>query len=115
VITGAFSAATLEAMIDLLVADRGDLDALREKPRAVFDVCPSPPLNWTEFAAHNLLVLARKGIPAELISMPLAGATAPVTLAGSVVQHAAETISGITMHQLAAPGAPLVWRSSGHF
>ena len=109
VITGAFSAATLEAMIDLLVADRGDPDALREKPRAVFDVCPSPPLNWTEFSAHNLLVLARKGIPAELISMPLAGATAPVTLAGSVVQHAAETISGITIHQLAAPGAPLVW------
>jgi trimethylamine---corrinoid protein Co-methyltransferase len=41
--------------------------------------------------------------------MPLAGATAPVTLAGSVVQHAAECISGITIHQLAAPGAPIVW------
>jgi trimethylamine---corrinoid protein Co-methyltransferase len=41
--------------------------------------------------------------------MPLAGATAPVTLAGSVVQHAAECISGITIHQLAQPGAPIVW------
>ena len=41
--------------------------------------------------------------------MPLAGATAPVTLAGSVAQHAAECISGITIHQLAAPGAPIVW------
>jgi trimethylamine--corrinoid protein Co-methyltransferase len=41
--------------------------------------------------------------------MPLAGATAPVTLAGSIVQHAAECISGITIHQLAAPGAPIVW------
>jgi len=41
--------------------------------------------------------------------MPMAGATAPVTLAGSVVQHAAECISGITIHQLAAPGAPIVW------
>ncbi len=109
VVTGAFSASTLQAMIDLLVADSGGSEALKQKPRAVFDVCPSPPLNWTEFAAHNLVVLARAGIPAEMVSMPLAGATAPVTLAGSVVQHAAESISGITIHQLAAPGAPIVW------
>ncbi len=109
VVTGAFSAATLQAMIDLLAADSGGLAALREKPRAVFDVCPSPPLHWTEFAAHNLVVLARAGIPTELISMPLAGATGPVTLAGSVVQHAAESIAGITIHQLASPGAPIVW------
>ena len=41
--------------------------------------------------------------------MPLAGGTAPVTLAGSVTQHAAEVLAGITLHQLAAPGAPIVW------
>lgn len=109
IVTGAFSAATLQRMIDLLAADSGSLEALKRTPRAVFDVCPSPPLHWTDFAAHNLLLLARAGVPAELISMPLAGATGPVTLVGSVVQHAAETISGITIHQLAAPGAPVVW------
>ena len=109
IVTGAFSADTLQSMIDLLVADSGSLDALKSKPRAVFDVCPSPPLHWTEFAAYNLVALARAGIPTELISMPLAGATGPVTLAGSVVQHAAESLSGITIHQLAAPGAPIVW------
>jgi trimethylamine--corrinoid protein Co-methyltransferase len=41
--------------------------------------------------------------------MPLAGAAAPVTLLGAVVQHAAECLSGITLHQLAQPGAPIVW------
>ncbi len=70
---------------------------------------PSPPLNWSEFASQNLVDLARAGVPAEIVSMPLAGATAPVTLAGSVVQHAAECISGIVIHQLAQPGAPIVW------
>src|SRR5258708_38174355 len=53
--------------------------------------------------------LARVGVPAEMIPMPLAGATAPVTLAGSVVQHAAESLAGIAIHQSACPGAPLVW------
>ena len=46
VVTGSFSAAGLPGMIDLLAADSGSRDNLRKKPRAVFDVCPSPPLNW---------------------------------------------------------------------
>jgi trimethylamine--corrinoid protein Co-methyltransferase len=109
VVTGAFSASSLHTLLDLLAIESGGRDALRQHPRAIFDVCPSPPLNWSEFASQNLVDLARAGVPAEIVSMPLAGATAPVTLAGSVVQHAAECISGITIHQLAEPGAPIVW------
>jgi trimethylamine--corrinoid protein Co-methyltransferase len=109
VVTGAFSASSLHTLLELLAIESGGCEALRNKPRAVFDVCPSPPLNWSEFASQNLVDLARAGVPAEIVSMPLAGATAPVTLAGSVVQHAAECISGITIHQLAHPGAPIVW------
>ena len=108
-ITGAFSGPTLQAMIDLLVADAGGREQLKQKPRAVFDVCPSPPLNWSDFASENIVELARAGVPAEIVSMPLAGATAPVTLIGSVVQHTAECLSGIAIHQLACPGAPIVW------
>jgi len=109
VVTGAFSASSLHTLIDLLAIEAGGREALRQRPRAIFDVCPSPPLNWSEFASQNLVDLARAGIPAEIVSMPLAGATAPVTLAGSITQHAAECISGIVIHQLAQPGAPIVW------
>lgn len=109
VITGAFSGPSLATMLELMAIEAGGPNVLRRKPRAVFDVCPSPPLNWSEFASQNMVDLARAGVPAEIVSMPMAGATAPVTLAGSVVQHAAECISGITIHQLAAPGAPVVW------
>jgi trimethylamine--corrinoid protein Co-methyltransferase len=109
VVTGAFSASSLHTLLELLAIESGGREALPRQPRAIFDVCPSPPLNWSEFASQNLVDLARAGVPAEIVSMPLAGATAPVTLAGSVVQHAAECISGITIHQLAQPGAPIVW------
>ena len=109
IVTGAFSVPTLRIMLELLAADAGGARRLRERPRAVFDVCPSPPLNWSEFASHNMVELARAGVPAEIVSMPLAGATAPVTLAGAMVQHAAECLAGITIHQLAQPGAPVVW------
>lgn len=109
VVTGAFSAEGVQPMLDLLAADSGSRETLRKKPRAVFDVCPTPPLNWSEFGAQNLVELARAGVPAEIVSMPLAGLAAPVTLVGAVVQHAAECISGICIHQLACPGAPIVW------
>jgi trimethylamine--corrinoid protein Co-methyltransferase len=109
VVTGSFSPEGLPGMIELLAADRGGRDELRRQPRAIFDVCPSPPLNWSEFGSRNLLDLARAGVPTEIVAMPLAGGTAPVTLAGSVTQHAAEELAGITLHQLAGPGAPVVW------
>lgn len=109
IVTGAFSVPTLRTMFDLLAADCDGMAALQEKPRAIFDVCPSPPLNWSAFASQNMIELARAGVPAEIVSMPLAGATAPVTLAGALVQHAAECLAGICIHQLAKPGAPVVW------
>ncbi|MBI4761002.1 MAG: trimethylamine methyltransferase family protein [Chloroflexota bacterium] len=109
IVTGAFTNKTVHAMIEMLAIFAGGREQLREKPRAVFDVCPSPPLIWSNFGAGNLIALARAGVPAEIVSMPLAGAAAPVTLLGAVTQHAAECLSGIAIHQLAQPGAPIVW------
>ncbi len=109
VVTGAFSGATLPAMLDMLALFAGGREGLAERPIAVFDVCPSPPLIWSEFGVQNLIALAQARVPAQLVSMPLAGAAGPVTLLGCVVQHAAETLSGIAIHQLAGPGAPVVW------
>ncbi len=104
IVTGSFSVQNLPVMFDMLALFAGNRQVLAEKPQAVFDVCPSPPLIWSEFGADNLIELARARVPAQLISMPLAGAAAPVTLLGSVVQHAAESLSGIAIHQLANPG-----------
>ena len=109
IVTGAFTNNTVHHMINMLAIFAGGHDKLREKPRAVFDVCPSPPLIWSSFGAGNLITLARAGVPAEIVSMPLAGAAAPVTLLGAVTQHAAECLSGITIHQLAGAGSPIVW------
>ena len=63
VVTGAFSAQSLHTLIDLLAIESGGAEALRQRPRAIFDVCPSPPLNWSEFASQNLVDLARAGVP----------------------------------------------------
>lgn len=112
IVTGAFRKDTWWTMKDMLVAVAGGEDALAERPIAIFDVCPSPPLMWSDLTCQNMVDCARHGIPSQLISMPLAGATAPVTLAGAVVQHTAECMSGVAICQLAAEGAPIVWGGS---
>jgi trimethylamine--corrinoid protein Co-methyltransferase len=109
IVTGAFTNKTVHPMIDMLAIFAGGHENLREHPRAIFDVCPSPPLIWSNFGAGQLMALACAGVPAEIVSMPLAGAAAPVTLLGAVTQHAAECLSGITIHQLAQAGSPIVW------
>ena len=112
IVTGAFRKDTWWTMKDMLVTVAGGEDALVERPTAIFDVCPSPPLMWSDLTCQNLIDCARHGIPSQLISMPMAGATAPVTIAGAVVQHTAECMSGVTICQLAAEGAPVVWGGS---
>lgn len=112
IITGAFRKDTWWTMKEMLVAVAGSEAALAAKPIAVFDVCPSPPLLWSDLTCQNMIDCARHNIPSELVSMPLAGIAAPVTLAGAVVQHTAECLSGVTICQLAHEGAPIVWGGS---
>ena len=112
IITGAFDKETWWTMKDMLVAVVGSEKDLAEKPIAVFDACPSPPLKWSDITCQNLIDCAKYNIPAELISMPLAGATSVVTLAGAAVQHTAENLSGVVINQLSNPGAPIVWGGS---
>ncbi len=41
--------------------------------------------------------------------MGLTGATSPVTVAGTLVQHVAENLSGLVISQLAKKGAPVIF------
>ena len=115
VVTGTFAVEGFAVMKEMLVAVRGDEKKLSEKPLSIFDCCPSPPLRWSHLTCQSLIDCAKSGIPAELVSMPLSGATAPLTLAGSLVQHTAENLSGIVIHQLANPGAPIIYGGSPAF
>lgn len=112
VVTGAFTIESFEVMKDLQVAIRGSDAALKERPLSIFSVCPTAPLRWSEATSQNLLDCARYSIPVEYISMPLSGFIGPVTLVGTLVQHTAETLSGLVMSQLANPGCPSLYGGS---
>jgi len=96
-ITGAFTKQGLVEMKRLLEVVVGGEDALRSKPMAIFDCCPSSPLMWSDTTCQNLIDCARFGLPAEIIPAPQMGATSPATLAGTLVQFNAEFLSGLVI------------------
>jgi trimethylamine--corrinoid protein Co-methyltransferase len=112
VVTGAFTVDAFNIMRDLQLAVRGSREALKAKPLTIFSCCPTAPLKWSDVTSQNVVDCAKYSIPVEFISMPFSGFVAPVTLVGSLVQHTAETLSGLVISQLTSPGAPVLYGGS---
>ena len=112
VITGVFKKESYQVMYDLQCIIRGTKKELSQKPMTVFTCCPTSPLKWTNTSAQNLIDCARSNVPVEIVAMPLSGFLAPVTLTGTLIQHCAEILSGLVIHQLANPGAPVLYGGS---
>ncbi|MCG3180517.1 MAG: Glycine betaine methyltransferase [Phycisphaerae bacterium] len=87
----------------------GGDEALAERPFLLLYAEPIPPLLHTRMGMEKLLYCARHGIPVTYPTGAMAGATAPVTLAGALAMGNAECLAGLVAHQLAAPGAPFVY------
>lgn len=108
-LAGAFSAAGIKHIHTLLAAAVGGEAELAARPRAVIDICPSAPLKWAQLACDNIIDCAKLRLPIEYISVPMPGACSPATLAGSVLLHTAELLSGIVLAQLVKPQTPIIY------
>jgi trimethylamine--corrinoid protein Co-methyltransferase len=97
VVTGTFTIESFYIMKELQLAIRGTEESLMQKPLTVFSCCPTSPLKWSDVTSQNVVDCARSRIPVEFISMPLSGFMAPVSLVGTLIQHTAETMSGIVV------------------
>lgn len=88
----------------------GGEDALRARPVVSFITSfISAPLTFNAEVCPILLEVAGRGMPLALSSVPIAGLTAPVTLAGTLVVTHAEQLAGIALCQLANPGTPVIY------
>jgi trimethylamine:corrinoid methyltransferase-like protein len=67
------------------------------------------PLRWTNLALEVFARSAGHGIPVTVNGEPMAGASAPVTLAGAFAVGNAEILAGIVVNQLLEPGRPVVY------
>ena len=90
----------------------GSLDALRDDEVVSFGTCPVSPLKLPRDATEVIVECARLGLSDCILSMAMAGGSAPVTLAGTLVMNNAEVLAGITLAQLTERGVPVIYGSS---
>jgi trimethylamine--corrinoid protein Co-methyltransferase len=90
----------------------GSLDALRDDEVVSFGTCPVSPLKLPRDATEVIVECARLGLSDCILSMAMAGGSAPVTLAGTLVMNNAEVLAGITLAQLTERGVPIIYGSS---
>ena len=98
----------LSAMWDIGVILRGSEQDMRDKPYCVQYAEPISPLKHPFPSVDKLLFCAEKGLPCIYSPAPMAGSTAPMTLAGHIVQGLAESLFGLVMHQLKGKHAPFI-------
>ena len=99
----------METIHEMAVVIAGDEQRLRERPFLMLYAEPVSPLQHTRIGTEKLLFCAKNGIPCAYIPGVMAGANAPVTLAGAITLANAEVLSGLVISQLATPGAPFLY------
>ncbi len=67
------------------------------------------PLRWTNLALEIFAASAGQGIPVTVNGEPMAGASGPVTLAGSIAVGNAEILAGLVINQILEPERPCVY------
>ena len=103
------NAADLKVFWEIAGELRGGAEELRAKPYFTMYLEPVSPLSHPVESIEKLLFCADWGIPAIYSPAPLAGGTAPITVAGHTAQGVAESLFGLVIHQLRRPGAPFLF------
>jgi trimethylamine--corrinoid protein Co-methyltransferase len=98
----------LEDLWRMACVFKGGEEEFRLSPLFVAYIEPISPLKNDRTAVEKLLFAAEKGIPAMYTPCPSAGATAPASLPGMLVQSLAETLLAVVLCHLKKPGMPLI-------
>ena len=109
---GPLSGFCARKMIDMAAAIVGGREQLRRRPILSFLTCPVSPLKLVKDACEIIIEGVRAGVPVNILSMAMAGGSSPISLAGTLVAHNAEVLSGISLAQLTVKGAPVIYGSS---
>ena len=84
-------------------------DAFFAKPRLYTNINSSSPLKHDTLMLDGSMRFAKRGQPVIVTPFTLAGAMAPVTMAGAVMQSLAEGLAAIALYQFINPGTPVVF------
>ncbi len=110
VMSGVTNEEGFHKVLDIAAIVAGGMDKLIEKPFvSIIASFAISPLKFCTQSTFIMLEAVRNRIPVALSAAPMAGSTAPVTMAGTLAQLHAEQLAGIAVCQLINPGAPVLY------
>ncbi|MGD8505571.1 MAG: trimethylamine methyltransferase family protein [Candidatus Bathyarchaeota archaeon] len=106
---GASNASEAQFSIEIAAAIVGGKEELRKRPIISVVQCPISPLRFESGLIEANIEYAKAGVPVVPLTMPLAGETAPVTLAGTLAVNNAEVLGSLVVSEFASSGAPVLY------
>lgn len=107
---GAYGVMATRDMMNMLSIIMGGRENMK-KHALTGIVSIQSPLSTAQIQIEGLMVFAEWGQPVICSPEAMAGTTAPVSLAGLLVQHNAEILAHIIMAQVVNPGTPVLYGS----
>jgi trimethylamine--corrinoid protein Co-methyltransferase len=98
-----------DALDMLAIAHEVDRAGLAEAPRTLGAISADSPLGYDGPTLEGMIELLEAGQAAVVTPFTIAGALAPASLAGALVQQNAEALAGLAFAQIVRPGAPVVY------
>ena len=98
--------------IEIIRIGRGiDEATLLKEPSITTVVNANSPLVYDKALLEGAIEMAERNQPVIYTPFTLAGAMAPITVAGALVQQNAEALAGLAFHQCVKSGAPAIYGS----
>ncbi len=97
-------------VLEMLYMIAGGEDKFRERPFMSNSNCfVVPPMKFATESCEVMEACIKGGMPVLLLSAGMAGATAPSTVAGAIVQATAECLGGLVYVNAVKPGHPAIF------
>ncbi len=108
---GGYGVKASREMVDMVALAVGGQAELQNNHPFVTIISIQSPLSTAQIQLEAMMIFAEHRIPMCMSPEAMAGTTAPVTLAGLLVQHNAEILAHIVMGQVINPGTPVFYGS----
>ncbi len=106
---GCYGRTASHDMMEIASIIVGGKEELKKRPRLIAFFNPTSPLTLTPIMLNGLFEFANYNQPIIIAPAASAGSTAPVTLAGLLIQSNIEILSSIVLTQLIKPGCPIFY------
>ena len=100
---------SIRDQVEMAAVIQGGTEQVKRRPIFTIVCCLISPLVQSPERVEELMEAARFNIPLYIEVDTMVGATAPVTIAGALVEECANVLCGVTLAQLVNPGCPCVF------